>query len=71
MEILHVNSYAGDRTIHPDMHLLFVDEVCGLFKLAGLSRDEVKKKLSLYLWREKHYHGIDYWMIHAHGTRTD
>ena len=27
------------------MHLLFIDELCGLFKLAGLSRDEVKKKL--------------------------
>ena len=45
MEKLHDNPYAGDGTIHPDMHLLFIDELCGLFKLLGLSRDEVKKKL--------------------------
>ena len=45
MEKLHANPYAGDGKIHPDMHLLFIDELCGLFKLAGLSRDEVKNKL--------------------------
>ena len=45
MEKLHANPYAGDGTIHPDMHLIYMDELCGLFKLAGLSRDEVKKKL--------------------------
>ena len=28
--------YAGDGTLHPGMHLIYVDEVCGLFKLAGL-----------------------------------
>ena len=27
------------------MHLIYVDEVCGLFKLAGFPEDEVKKKV--------------------------
>jgi hypothetical protein len=39
------NPYAGDGTVHPDVHLIYVDEICGLFKLAGLSEDGVKKKV--------------------------
>ena len=27
------------------MHFIYVDEICGLFKLAGLSGDETKKKV--------------------------
>ena len=34
-----------DGTTHLDFHLIFVDGVCGLFQLAGLTRDEVKKKV--------------------------
>ena len=34
-----------DGTTHPDYHLIFVDEVCGLFKLAGPTGDKVKKKV--------------------------
>ena len=50
LEQLLANPYAGDGTKHPDMHLLYVDEICGLFKLAGLSVDESKKKVfPLYL----------------------
>ena len=45
IEKLLANPYAGDRTLHPDMHLIYVDEVYGLFKLAGLPGDEVKKKI--------------------------
>src|SRR3990170_373173 len=45
LEQLLANPYAGDGTEHPDMHLLYVDEICGLFKLAGLSVDESKKKV--------------------------
>src|SRR6266496_2836859 len=45
IEKLLANPYAGDGTLHPDMHLIFVDEVCGLFKLAGLPEDVVKKKV--------------------------
>ena len=37
IEQLLANPYAGDGTEHPDMHLIYVDEICGLFKLAGLS----------------------------------
>ena len=39
------NPYAGDEIEHPDMHLIYVEEICGLFKLAGLPRDEAKKKV--------------------------
>src|SRR6266566_4242363 len=45
IEKLLSNPYAGDGTVYPDMHLIYVDEICGLFKLAGLSGDGVKKKL--------------------------
>ena len=44
IEQLLANPYAGDGSKHPDMHLINVDEICGLFKLAGLPRDGVKKK---------------------------
>ena len=49
IEQLLANPYARDGTLHPDMHLIYVDAICGLFKLAGLSRYEAKKKISLYL----------------------
>ena len=29
IEKLLANSFAGDGTLHPDLHLIFVDEVCG------------------------------------------
>ena len=45
IEQLLANPYAGDRTEHPNMHLIYVDEICGLIKLAGLPRDEVNKKV--------------------------
>ena len=35
IEKLLANPFAGDGTLHPDLHLIYVDEVCGLFKLAG------------------------------------
>ena len=44
IEKLLANPYAGYGTLHPDMHLIYVDEVCILFKLAGLLGDDVKKK---------------------------
>ena len=50
IEQLLANPYAGDGTEHPDMHLIYVEEFCGLFKLAGLPGDETKKKVfHLYL----------------------
>ena len=45
IEQLLANPYAGDGTKHPDMHLIYVEEICGLFKLAGLPGDEAKKKV--------------------------
>ena len=39
IEQLLANPYAGDGTEHPDMHLIYVEEICGLFKLAGLPGD--------------------------------
>ena len=30
--------------MHPDLHLIYVDEVCGLFKLVGMPDDVIKKK---------------------------
>ena len=45
IEKLLANPFAGDGTLHPDMHLIYVDEVCGLFKLAGMPEDVIKKKV--------------------------
>ena len=45
IEQLVANPYAGDGTEHPDMHLINVDEICGLFKLAGLYGYESNKKV--------------------------
>ena len=53
IEQLLANPYAGDETKHPDMHLIYVDEICGLFKLAGLSGDEAKKKVFPLSLKEK------------------
>ena len=47
-EIIHRvmdNCYYGDGTVHPGDHLLFLHELCKLFKCAGISDDQVKKKL--------------------------
>jgi hypothetical protein len=39
------NSYLGDRTVHPGDHLLFIHELCELFKCVGISMNQVKRKL--------------------------
>ena len=49
IEKLLDNSFTGDGTTHPDEHLCYVDDVCGLFKLEGIPDDVVKKKAFLYL----------------------
>ena len=53
IEKLLANPYAGDGTLHPDMHLIYVDEVCGLFKLASFPKDEVKKKVFPLSFKQK------------------
>ena len=45
LEKLLANPFTGDGTSHRDLHVIYVDEVCGLFKLAGVPEDEVKKKV--------------------------
>ena len=45
IEKLLANPFTGDGTLHPDLHLIFVDEVCGLFKLEGIPNDVVKRKV--------------------------
>jgi hypothetical protein len=39
------NCYSGDGTIHPGDHLLFIHELCELFKCVGISSSQVKRKL--------------------------
>jgi hypothetical protein len=39
------NCYLGDGTIHPSDHLHFIHELCELFKCAGISINQVKRKL--------------------------
>jgi hypothetical protein len=72
LEKLLANPYAGDGTIHLDTHLIYIDEVSALFKLVGLFKDGVRKKVfPLSLGGGKHCHGIGYWMNPKHGTGTD
>ena len=37
IEKLLANPFTGDGTLHPDLHLIFVDEDCGLFKIGRAS----------------------------------
>jgi hypothetical protein len=39
------NCYLGDGTVHHGDQLLFIHELCELFKCAGISTDQVKRKL--------------------------
>ena len=45
IELLLSNPHAGDGTERPDMLLIYVEQICGLFKLAGLPGDEVMKQV--------------------------
>ena len=71
IEKLLANPYAGDGTLHPDMHLIYVDEVCRLFKLAGLSEDDVKKMVFPLSLKGKSLNGIGYVKILEFGITTD
>jgi hypothetical protein len=39
------NCYLGDGHVHPGDHLLFIHELCKLFKCAGILMNQVKRKL--------------------------
>ena len=54
IEKLLANPFAGDGTLHPYLHLIYVDEVCGLFKLAGMPDDVIKKKVFPLSLKERH-----------------
>ena len=54
IEKLLAHPYIGDGTLHPDMHLIYVDEVCGLFKLAGFPRVKSRRRSSIYLLTRSH-----------------
>ena len=45
IEKLLGNPFPGDETLHPSEHLIYVDEVCGLFKHADMADDVIKKKV--------------------------
>ena len=47
IEKLLANPFGGDGTLHPDLHLIYVDGVCGLFKLAGMMLS--RRRSFLYL----------------------
>jgi len=53
IEQLLANPYGRDETKHPDTHLIYVDEICELFKLACLSGNEPKKKVFPLSLKEK------------------
>jgi hypothetical protein len=42
------NHYSRDGTVPPGDHLLFIHELCELFKCAGISSSQVKRKLFSY-----------------------
>ena len=45
IEKLLANPFAGGGTMYPDEHLIYVDELCGLFNLAGVPDDVIKNKV--------------------------
>ena len=49
IEKLLANPFTRDGTLHPDLHQIYVDEVCGLFKLVVCPRMLSRRRSSLYL----------------------
>ena len=45
VEKLLANAFTGNGTLHPDLHLIYVDEVFRLFKLIGMPEDVINKKV--------------------------
>ena len=54
IEKLQANPFAGDGTLDPDLHLIYADEVCGLFKHACMPEDVIKKKVFPISLKERH-----------------
>ena len=53
IDLVMANRYAGNGTAHPDTPLLYLAELCALFKLAGVSRDIVMRKLFTLSLKDK------------------
>ena len=68
MEKLLANPFTRDGTKHLDEHLIYVDEVCGLFKLAGIPDDVAKKKVFPLSLKGKAFTWFRLW---DHGTIKD
>ena len=49
IEKLLANPFTGDGTKHPDEHLRYVDDICGLFKFAVYPVMLLRRRSSLYL----------------------
>ena len=47
IEKLLANPFTGDVTLHPDLHLIYVDEVCG--SLQVFPRMKSRRRSSLFL----------------------
>ena len=47
IEKLLANPFTGDGTLHPNLHLIYVDEVCGLFNLQVCPRILSRRRSSL------------------------
>jgi hypothetical protein len=45
VECVMNNCYSGDGTVYPGDHLLFIHELCELFKCACILSSQVKRKL--------------------------
>ena len=42
------NRYAGDGSVHPSEHLLYIKELCKLFKIAGVLSEVIMRKYFPY-----------------------
>ena len=71
IEKLLANPFTRDGTLHPDLHLIYVDEVCGLLSLQVCPTMLSRRRSSLYHWRERNWHGLGYMMIWDHASTTD
>ena len=49
IEKLLANPFTGNGTLHPDMHLIYVDEVCGYLSLQVCPRMLSRRRSFLYL----------------------
>ena len=45
--------YAGDGIVYPSIHLLKLTELCELFKISGMTREEVMRKLFAFSLKGK------------------